>query len=364
MHIPDDLDHGRTRARLLAIITTVVVLWFLHWSAPATVPLAFALFVTMLLVPLVRLLERWLPRWLALIGAFAAMVAVLVAFGATVVWTAERLAEHSEGYVEQITAAVEDGRGWLEGHGLAVPDGGEGLLPGGSLSAAAQRVGRQILDTGTGVLLVVALALLALLEVDRLGAQIREGLPPQRAGRIVDLTGSMATQFQRYLVARTALGLLNGAVATVLAWIIGLDFAIVWGILTFALNYIPTIGSVVAVVPPHPVRAGAVRRLHHACRGTRGHGGIAAPAGQLRGSHGAGEVPCHPAVPRALCGGVLGLAVGHSRGLPGRAHHGGHRHRDGPLRRHSLDCTAAGSRTGRVDAGRCRRAGGLTPPQR
>lgn len=34
------------------------------------------------------------------------------------------------------------------------------------------------------------------------------------------------------------------------ALVIGLDFAIIWGIVTFLMNYIPTIGSVLSVIPP------------------------------------------------------------------------------------------------------------------
>ena len=34
------------------------------------------------------------------------------------------------------------------------------------------------------------------------------------------------------------------------AWAVGLEFALLWGVLNFLLNYIPTLGSILAIIPP------------------------------------------------------------------------------------------------------------------
>ena len=49
-------------------------------------------------------------------------------------------------------------------------------------------------------------------------------------------------------------------------WVLGVDFPILWGLLAFLLNYVPTIGSIIAAIPPlllaliqiSPAAAGAV----------------------------------------------------------------------------------------------------------
>ena len=48
---------------------------------------------------------------------------------------------------------------------------------------------------------------------------------------------------------KTWVSLATGALAAVLCYV-GLDFALLWGLLAFLLNYIPNIGSIVAGLPP------------------------------------------------------------------------------------------------------------------
>jgi predicted PurR-regulated permease PerM len=43
--------------------------------------------------------------------------------------------------------------------------------------------------------------------------------------------------------------MVTGLLAGTLTWAIGLDFPLLWGMLAFLLNYIPTIGSIIAAVP-------------------------------------------------------------------------------------------------------------------
>lgn len=43
--------------------------------------------------------------------------------------------------------------------------------------------------------------------------------------------------------------MVTGLLASLLTWAVGLDFPLLWGMLAFLLNYIPTVGSIIAAVP-------------------------------------------------------------------------------------------------------------------
>lgn len=55
---------------------------------------------------------------------------------------------------------------------------------------------------------------------------------------------------QRFLGIKTMVSLSTGFLAGFLCWAAGLDFYLLWGILAFALNYIPVMGSIIAGIPP------------------------------------------------------------------------------------------------------------------
>ena len=55
---------------------------------------------------------------------------------------------------------------------------------------------------------------------------------------------------QRYLGIKTLISLVTGILAYALTAIIGLDFPLLWGLLAFLFNYVPTIGSLIAAIPP------------------------------------------------------------------------------------------------------------------
>ena len=59
-----------------------------------------------------------------------------------------------------------------------------------------------------------------------------------------------AENVNRYIAIKTTVSAITGMVAALMLWILGVDFPILWGILAFLLNYVPTIGSIIAAVPP------------------------------------------------------------------------------------------------------------------
>jgi AI-2 transport protein TqsA len=50
-------------------------------------------------------------------------------------------------------------------------------------------------------------------------------------------------------VVCTVIGLITGVLIWLLCLIMGLDFAFVWGFINFLLNYIPTLGAIIGVMP-------------------------------------------------------------------------------------------------------------------
>lgn len=61
---------------------------------------------------------------------------------------------------------------------------------------------------------------------------------------------SATRDIQKYLGIKTLISLATGLLAGLLCWKMGLEFPLLWGILAFALNFIPAVGSVIAGIPP------------------------------------------------------------------------------------------------------------------
>lgn len=61
---------------------------------------------------------------------------------------------------------------------------------------------------------------------------------------------SATRDIQKYLGIKTLISIATGVFAGLLCWAAELDFPLLWGLLAFALNYIPAVGSIIAGVPP------------------------------------------------------------------------------------------------------------------
>lgn len=61
---------------------------------------------------------------------------------------------------------------------------------------------------------------------------------------------SLTEQVQKYVTTKFLISLFTGALEGSIVWLFGVDFAIVWGVLIFLLNFIPNIGSLAGIVLP------------------------------------------------------------------------------------------------------------------
>lgn len=60
----------------------------------------------------------------------------------------------------------------------------------------------------------------------------------------------IADDLKHYLAIKTVISLLTGVLITCWLLILNVKYAVLWGLLAFLLNFVPTIGSLLAAVPP------------------------------------------------------------------------------------------------------------------
>jgi predicted PurR-regulated permease PerM len=99
-------------------------------------------------------------------------------------------------------------------------------------------------------LVVLVYVLLGLLEVKVLAEKVAVFVSESNAQRLIDGCSITAAKFRRYMLIRTLMSITTGALVYLLAHAMGLQLAMEWGIIAFALNYIPFVGPFVATVLP------------------------------------------------------------------------------------------------------------------
>jgi predicted PurR-regulated permease PerM len=65
----------------------------------------------------------------------------------------------------------------------------------------------------------------------------------------VDQLNSSVIALRRYVALKTILSLLTGVLVFVWLWLLGVDYPVFMGLLAFLLNFVPTLGSVLAAIP-------------------------------------------------------------------------------------------------------------------
>ena len=73
---------------------------------------------------------------------------------------------------------------------------------------------------------------------------------PRKSSQVLDILDSISKQIGSFLAVMTMISAATGLCIWVGLEAVGVDFAATWGVLAFALNFIPTVGSVLASIPP------------------------------------------------------------------------------------------------------------------
>jgi predicted PurR-regulated permease PerM len=100
---------------------------------------------------------------------------------------------------------------------------------------------------------VLVMLLLGFILFETRVAKDKLGILLGRASPLFAKLAHAATDVQRYLVVKTLLSVLTGVLSGCWMAACGVEFPLLWGLLTFVFNYIPSLGPAIALAPPFAV---------------------------------------------------------------------------------------------------------------
>jgi AI-2 transport protein TqsA len=235
-----------TRA-LVASASLVVIAYGMQWAKPILVPILVAAFVAVVCAPIMTLLRRArVPRGLAVVAVVLIIVGVLVLAGVFIGGSVAGFKDRAPFYEDRLNEELSGLASRFGGSGVTVKELLSNLQPGAAMGLVSNLLDglRQLL---ANFFLIVFTVVFLLLESSTFPRKLQAVLAASSADPEYFLR--FTSSVQRYLGIKTWVSLLTGVAAGVLTASLGLDFPMLWGLLAFLLNYVPSIGSFIAAVP-------------------------------------------------------------------------------------------------------------------
>jgi predicted PurR-regulated permease PerM len=218
------------------------------------VPLAIAVFIWILISAIRSTLNRLspvdrpIPHWLANGMAILLLLAATYIGILVITSQSDKLAAAIPAYQANFAQILES---LATAFGLEELPTTETLLSQVDLAAVLGWVGDSVAALMSDVILISIYVGFLLAEEHVVQNKIRHlNEDPEKTDKIAGLANEVATSIQRYIGMKTIISLATATVSYVILVLVGVDFAAVWAMLVFFLNFIPTIGSIIAAVFP------------------------------------------------------------------------------------------------------------------
>jgi len=234
----------------VTVAAVVVVIYGMQMAKVVLVPFLIAAFLALITVrPMLWLQQKRVPSFLAALVIVSAIMLLMAVVGTIL---GNSIADFTAGlpvYQARLDAIVagafkfitENLRGDESMESL-----GDMIDPGWAMGLVATIL-NSLKDVLTNTFLIIFTMIFMLLEVSSVGTKVEAAFG--RSAESLERPKVFLQNLGRYLGIKTVVSIATGFCAGMLTWSLGLDFPLLWAMLAFLLNYVPTIGSIIAAVP-------------------------------------------------------------------------------------------------------------------
>ncbi|MBU1643372.1 AI-2E family transporter [bacterium] len=231
---------------IIVIAAIIIILGALKMAAPIVVPFLLAGFIATIIAPLYSaLIRRKVPAFLALLAVGSGLVIVFSLLGVIVGSSVQSFSESIPVYEAKLQTQLHSLTTLLNRYGLINGELNSYFNPAKLMqySATVLKGAGSVLTNSFMIFLII---LFMLLESTQFAKKLEQADSERDAMKYVN---EILKKIKHYMALKAATSLATGLVVTMILMMIGLDYAVLWGLVAFLFNFIPNIGSILAAVP-------------------------------------------------------------------------------------------------------------------
>jgi predicted PurR-regulated permease PerM len=241
-------NSGRARFVILAFICSVIVVAVLKLAAQVLLPITIGILLALVLYPLVLAFNKLrIPRIVSIVLVVIIIAAGLYALGMAIFSSGRAILSRYPRYERKLTEiyvwiaqffrlSYNQDMSFFENIWNQI--GARQKILGMTYSLSNAFIGFL-----GNALIILFLVLFLLIEASQFNEKIELAFA-QRSDRVKRIGVGIMDQVARYLAAKFFISLLNGLVFAFGLGLMKVEFAFVWAAIQFALNFIPSLGSI------------------------------------------------------------------------------------------------------------------------
>ena len=243
---PDDISLGNV---MVVLASFVILVAGMKAASSILVPFLLAVFIAIITTPIfIGLQNKGIPSIAALLALIMGLIVVCVLMVGVIGTSLSDFTNKMPAYQQKLQKQTTDVMTWLKEKGVDTSD--DIITDAFNPQAIMGYVG-SLVSTLSGLLsnafLILLIVIFMLLEAAILPIKVRElpGLSKETSDRL----DGVVENIRQYMGLKTVISLFTGLLIGALMAAMGVDFAILLGLLAFLLNYVPSVGSIIAAIP-------------------------------------------------------------------------------------------------------------------
>lgn len=241
---------GKAAQLLLILASFVIVIAGMKAAESIIVPFLLAAFIAIIISPpYTWLQEKGIPKILSMLIVILVFLIFIFFVGVLIGTSVNDFTLKLPMYQAKLKSQTDAVIAWLFETGILREqiELSEIFNPGSVFKIVANTL-NEVSGMFANGFLILLTVIFMLLEVTSLPVKLKKIFSdPENS---INRVQSISDNINKYIGIKTLISFGTGLLVTIFLFVMGVDYPVLWGVLAFALNFIPTIGSIIALIPP------------------------------------------------------------------------------------------------------------------